>query len=294
PTHAADGTIEVRNDTGIVFVLIPGGTFWQGAQKDDPTRPNYDVMAAYDESPSLVDLAPYFLARHEATKRQWKRLSDGGEPSQYAIITPSGHDYVDWNYPVENVSWTEGHRWLARHGLTLPTEAQWEYGARGRTTTPWWTGDSPSDVARAANLRDQSLERVDASHSTQVVDFDDGFDSLARVGQFAQNSFGLADVYGNVSEWCEDEYVRRYDVAQPESGLRHSRRTTQTLTERGVNAGAAGHRPITIDMLTPVVRVHRGGSYDSTSRAARSAARDADETSMRSLELGIRPARDLE
>ncbi|MCC7169871.1 MAG: serine/threonine protein kinase, partial [Planctomycetes bacterium] len=41
PTHAADGTIEVRNDTGIVFVLIPGGTFWQGAQKDDPTRPNY-------------------------------------------------------------------------------------------------------------------------------------------------------------------------------------------------------------------------------------------------------------
>jgi serine/threonine protein kinase len=76
PRHdPQSGTIDVGERTGIVFVLIPGGTFTMGAQAADPDGSNYDPWAQDNEAPREVALAPFFLARHELTQAQWLRLA---------------------------------------------------------------------------------------------------------------------------------------------------------------------------------------------------------------------------
>ncbi|MCC7170015.1 MAG: protein kinase, partial [Planctomycetes bacterium] len=152
PAHRPDGSIDVKDETGIVFVLLPGGTFLQGAQNDDPNAPDFDSMASSNESPQSVTLAPFFLARHELTKGQWYRLTEGVEPEEG---TERGSQYGDdpyvigWTHPADSVSWDDCEPLLRRYGIGLPTEAQWEYGARAGTTTPWWTGATESSLRGA-------------------------------------------------------------------------------------------------------------------------------------------------
>ena len=88
PKHRADGSIKVTGDTGIVFVLMPGGAFMMGGQGEDATGPLFDPHTdQYDKPPHEVVLQPFFLARHELTQGQWLRLWCGDErmrlPSRY-------------------------------------------------------------------------------------------------------------------------------------------------------------------------------------------------------------------
>ena len=70
PQHREDGSIEVTGKTGIVFVLLPGGTVTLGSQSDDQDSPYYDKQRADNEALHEVTLAPFFLARHELTQGQ--------------------------------------------------------------------------------------------------------------------------------------------------------------------------------------------------------------------------------
>jgi formylglycine-generating enzyme required for sulfatase activity len=99
------GLIAVGEATGIVFVLVPGGTFTMGAQARDRDGPNFDPQAQSDETPHEVTLSPYLLARHELTQAQWQRLSsDGVNPSYYGPgFRAGGMDAaVDGAHPVEH------------------------------------------------------------------------------------------------------------------------------------------------------------------------------------------------
>ncbi len=269
PSHRADGSIDVKDQTGIVFVLLPGGTFLQGAQRDDPNAPGFDPMAGGDESPQSVTLAPFFLARHELTKGQWYRFTEGVEPSE--LWSPRGSKYAKdlfvfgWTHPAESISWDDSEPLLRRNGLRLPTEAQWEYGARAGTTTPWWTGAVVSTLLGAANI--ESSKNEDGSLTEGSIE--DGFQYLSPVGVFAANAFGLHDVHGNVWEWCQDVYESDYPTPRTGDGLRSS------------SDPSPG----------PANRVIRGGSCYSAASYARSAIRINDTPSGRSSYLGVRPAR---
>ena len=209
PTHREDGSIDVTGDTGIVFVLLPGSTFTMGAQNADPTGANYDVHAQGDETPHDVALAPFLLARHELTQGQWARLWSGDEsfrdPSHYkAGQTPGGVQHLTLANPVEQVDWSMSNQLLTRHGLALPSEAQWEYGCRANTATPY-----PCDFADLkdfANLADATAKRAGVPWPCET--WSDGHVVHARVGTFAANGFGLHDVIGNVREWCHDLHDR--------------------------------------------------------------------------------------
>lgn len=70
----AEGLPEYRHRaTGIVMVRLPGGTFWMGAQKDDPNGQNYDPEAESHEGPvHEVELSPFLIAKYEVTQAQWR------------------------------------------------------------------------------------------------------------------------------------------------------------------------------------------------------------------------------
>ncbi len=173
----AQGFPEHRHrQTGIVFVRLPGGRFWMGAQRTDPNGQNYDPDAADDEGPvHEVSLSPFLIGRCEVTQAEWKRVM-GSNPS---------HFDSDDSRPVEMVSWEDIQEFNRRTGLGFPTEAQWEYACRGGSPTP---------IAGTGSLDDMGWYEENSGNTTHPV------------GRKAPNGFGLQDLHGNVWEWCEDLY----------------------------------------------------------------------------------------
>src|SRR5206468_3204137 len=146
----------LKESTGLIFVLLPGGTFQMGACRPgegrDEDQPNVDAGAEKEESPiHTVTLAPFFLSKYEMTQGQWQRIV-GRNPSMYLPGSRYGDKTVTWLDPVEQVSWNDCNKWIGRLGLLLPTEAQWEYGNRAGTTTPMWCGSKKESLASTANV----------------------------------------------------------------------------------------------------------------------------------------------
>ncbi len=210
------GHIDMQDDTGIVFVLLPGGTFQMGAQSVDPSSANYDPECLDHETLYEVTLAPFFLARHELTQGQWKRLSRGETPSNNPVgASVHGGPTIRWTNPVEQVTWNTTIALLSRHGLALPTEAQWEYGCRAATTTPWVC---PRErLADFANLADATAKRAVPSWTCE--EWDDGHLVHAPAGTFLPNGFGLYDMHGNVGEWTQDGSFWPRTQPRPVDGL---------------------------------------------------------------------------
>jgi len=231
-----------------VFVLLPGGTFWMGAQKDDPNGRNHDPNAGESEGPvHEVTLSAFFLSKFEMTQGQWERFS-GSNPCFY----DSERYSRGWNrggegwsalHPVEQVSWIDCTATMERLGLSLPTEAQWEYGARAGTDTPWWPGEDASLLAPAANLSDQFAKGHGGPFKAWDP-WDDDNTCHAPVGEYRANAFGLLDVLGNVWEWCLDGF---------DTGSYDERATDDPVFPPGASSS----------------RVFRGGGFEST--AVRSA-----------------------
>jgi formylglycine-generating enzyme required for sulfatase activity len=158
---------------------------------------------------------------------------------------------------------------LGHHGLRLPTEAEWEYGARGGTQTTWWTGDDRDSLIGAINLADQSAARANAPWSAIAAwpELDDGFAIHAPVGSYRPNPFGLHDVVGNVLEMCRDTYAKRSESEE----LRVD--------------------PV---FLAEGALVIRGGSYMLAASGSTSAARTSCDKSDARTDCGVRPARSIE
>ena len=163
-------------------------------------------------------------------------------------------------------------RVCSRLGLSLPSEAQWEYGARGGTTSVWWTGAERESLRteKAANLADQAAARGGATWPAiqDWPELDDGYGVHAPVDQFAPNPFGLHNVHGNVWEWCLDGYDSRF----------YRQRTGENPVSNP--AGSSD-------------RVPRGGGFDSSAAYARSALRYHYTPELALNSLGLRLARAL-
>jgi serine/threonine protein kinase/formylglycine-generating enzyme required for sulfatase activity len=271
PERDEKGRLAMTATRGIVFVLIPGGTFQMGAQKTDPTGPNFDPNASRDESPVHdVSLAPYLLSKYEMTQGQWERL-EGTYPSTYgpgafnaqAIKTP-----VDRRHPVEGVNWHDSRLIMSRLGLQLPTEAQWERAARADANPPMtWSGTSRlAELPRFANVSGLEAKPFFAMHTPEHRD---DFVVHAPAGSFVPNAFGLFDMTGNVCEWCREIFTPYTSPPARGDGFRAAR--------PGEDGG-----PVT-----------RGGSFHLTVGAARIAARGSFEAVLRDDHIGLRPARAL-
>jgi formylglycine-generating enzyme required for sulfatase activity len=166
-----EGYLEYRHrQTGIRFVRLPGGTVSLGVQADNPSAPNYDPDADPDDGPVHdVTLSPFLIAKYELSVAEWKRVM--------------GSEWGSLGYDSDPVaaSWNGVQVFEERTGLTLPSEAQWEYAC--------WAGTKRAGEA-ACRVLDWEL------YMLQHADH--------RVGWNGPNGFGLYDIHGNFVEWCED------------------------------------------------------------------------------------------
>jgi formylglycine-generating enzyme required for sulfatase activity len=260
------------------MVFIAGGTFRMGS----------DEMP--DESPvHQAALNSFWIDRHEVTVGEFARFVDATgyrtEAEQFGwsgvFDSASGEwqrrDGADWrhpegagsavasaNEPVTQVSFADASAYAKWAGKRLPTEAEWEYAARGglagkryswgdqlrpggKPAANWWQGEFP-----ARNTAE------------------DGFPGRATVGSFAPNNYGLYDMGGNVWEWCADWYDAGYYATSPRAN------------PPGPTAGAE--------------RVIRGGSWMCSENYCtnyRAAARGHTAPDSGLNNLGFRCVRDL-
>ena len=180
------------------------------------------------------------------------------------------------SHPVVQVSWDDANafcEWLSKkesQHYYLPSEAQWEYAARGGQEGeifPW--GRRAPPAMKLANLPDEAYAREHGRERYHVLGYDDGYADTAPVGRFLANGFGLHDMIGNVWEWCADWYDAGYYARSP----RKDPPGPATGTHRVLRGGAFCYLPSNSRCSDrfrnlPVFRCHFAGF-----RMARSAPR---------------------
>jgi serine/threonine protein kinase/formylglycine-generating enzyme required for sulfatase activity len=261
PVRGENGKLSMEERSGLVFVLLPGGKFWMGAQPLDERGRNYDEEAEEREGPvHQVELSAFFLSKYEMTHGQWERTV-GLNPSRWTAETlPT---WIDGPHPVEQVSWLDCMAVMPMLGLSLPSEAQWEYGCRGGTDTP---RPFPfADFAVCANIRDVSFA-TSFTGSLGTEPWNDTLGGPGPVGFLRPNAFGLYDTLGSVWEWVLDGFE--------EGSYAHSSLLDPVNSFAGTD-----------------MRVNRGASYDSTAFYPRSAYRYTGAPSSAGSTAGVRPAR---
>jgi formylglycine-generating enzyme required for sulfatase activity len=205
PRRDESGHLILTEKTGLVLVLVPGGSFTMGSKTGRPDQ----------GPPHTVVVRAFYLSKCEMTQGQWLRAT-GENPSTYKAGNNVGGRAITLRHPVEGVSWDDCDRVLRRLDLALPSEAQWEYAARAGTETEWWTGSDERSLEGAANLADEAYKRYGGT-TNPIVSWDDGHAVHAPVGSFKANAFGLHDVVGNLWEWtnsssynetAQNEFVR--------------------------------------------------------------------------------------
>jgi len=264
---AYGGTIEAsRSVIGMVFVNIPGGTFEMGD--------HYGVGGSDEKPMHTVTLDGFKMSKYETTHAQYaeylnaaladgliqvvngvvyaasdtsktKPFSDTHSSSSYSQINYSQGQFSIrsrdgqnmGNHPVARVSWYGVQAFCDYYGYRLPTDAEWEYAARGGYHDPYFQypwGNNEIEDSKLNYNKSNPLNLTDYPYTCPV----------GYYGQ--QGAYGLCDMSGNVREWCQDRYDRGYYRSSPASN------------PTGPAYGT--------------LRVLRGGSwdsrYDSTCRAA--------------------------
>lgn len=220
------------------MVRIPGGKFLMGDEGGfSHERPVHEV-----------ELSPFFLDVHEVTNRRFAKFvaatgyvteaENWGWSLGYDPAIPpdeESHEHVpgvEWwvkidganwrrptgpessieggdDLPVLQVSWNDAVAFCEWEGKRLPTEAEWEYAARGGLEGAQYpNGDELAPEGKWTT-------NIWQGHFPAANSGEDGFEGVAPVGSFAPNGFGLHDMAGNVWEWVHDWYDARYYDASP-------------------------------------------------------------------------------
>ncbi len=169
------------------LLYVPGGNFTMGSTDQD----------AFDDEKPLrqTSISPFYMAKFQVTQALYEAVMDGKNPSTFKS---------DLACPVQTVSWDDAQAFCTElnkrcgykkgQGYRLPTEAEWEYAAKGGPKQKKYTYCGSS-----------LLEEVGWYDKNNNV-------KPRPVGLLLPNSLGLHDMSGNVREWCEDWYANSYDL----------------------------------------------------------------------------------
>jgi formylglycine-generating enzyme required for sulfatase activity/class 3 adenylate cyclase len=163
---------------------LRGGSFTMGSNDDITEKPAHQVT-----------IKPFSISRYPISVREWNACS----AAKACAFVATGKD----DAPVTNISWADAKQFVAwlvattQKAYRLPSEAEWEYAARGGTQTKYWWGDQmESGIANCKNC-------------TEVA----AAEQPLKVGSFRPNPFGLYDMGGSVDQWVEDCWHKNYQGA---------------------------------------------------------------------------------
>lgn len=284
----SQGYYEAKFSNGMVFIYIPGGTFTMGAtQMTDAEIPTHQVT-----------LSPYWIAKYQVTKGNFSSYvsatgyvtdaekagaegcfiydseEKGFAPSPEGNWKNTLYTQAD-NHPVVCVSHNDATAyatWLASQlgvNIKLPSEAQWEFAARGTDQRLYpWGNTLPNGTL--ANYADITFANVYPGSSQGIPDLavNDGYSATSPVGNYPAGAspFGALDMAGNASEWVADWFADYTTAAQtdptgPSSG--------DSKVNRGGNwvdsAGRQGQTPSEIDDSHNILSAGRASDAPSSS-----------------------------
>ncbi|MEY3867468.1 MAG: hypothetical protein RLZZ338_1359 [Cyanobacteriota bacterium] len=261
-------TEDLGNGVTFDMVYIPGGTFLMGS-------PETEAESRDNEKPQhRVTIQPFFMGKYTATQAQWKAVAQLAKIER--DLDPDPSRFKGDNRPVERVFWYDAVEFCARlsqktgKNYRLPSEAEWEYGCRAGTTTPFHFGETITTDLANYNGNETYLDAPKGKYRQETVD----------VGNFPPNAFGLYEMHGNVWEWCADPWHDNYKGAP----------TDGRVWDEKENA----HRyQNSVDLLVMSGnddrdRLLRGGSWNYYPRHCRSAFRDYFAPDTRDYTFGFR------
>jgi formylglycine-generating enzyme required for sulfatase activity len=252
----------IHDQTGIIFVRLPGGAFQMGSPEDQCWR------YANEGPVHTVILTSFLLSKYEVSQAQWQAVM-GSNPSGFrpggaaeGRLQERSPELLEgglWlSLPVETVSWEDIQEFEARTGLALPSEAQWEYACRAGKNTPYGVGDGLCIDSPQVNYDGRTPYCGSGCEPS-------GFFGMTRpVDSGAANGFGIHNMHGNLMEFCEDVFFY-YFYSDP---------------------SATGPDPLCTDGSKG--RVFRGGSWDVYAGDCRSAYRGGILPTYRAISFGFR------
>jgi formylglycine-generating enzyme required for sulfatase activity len=289
-THGFREYADARS--GMVFVLVPAGTFEMGATMDDHAVVLDSVAPAEREDVRrylvselprhVVRVSEFLIAKHEVTQANWERvLGRRANPSRFRSTKDLPVDSVSWEACLEYFQTLNGpakSKTPETPGFWFPTEAQWERACRADTPTAIYSGpmtirgdrDSPELDAIAwyagnSGIEGDYIDPWDSSGWTEKQ-YPHSLAGTHEVAQKKPNDFGIYDMIGNVWEWCADVYDAEYY-------------SSPAATKRDPRCDEGSE-----------YRVLRGGSCNRVAWHCRSSFRGWDVPSTRSAAYGFRPA----
>lgn len=166
------------------MITLPGGAFAMGSNDDITEKPIHQVT-----------VKRFAIGKYPVSIREWNACA----AAKACAFTATGND----DAPISNVSWSDARQfaaWLAEttgKSYRLPTEAEWEYAARGGTRTKYWWGEQlQPGAAGCKNCTEVAMAELPG-----------------KVGSFKANPFGLYDMGGTVDQWVEDCWHKNYQGA---------------------------------------------------------------------------------
>jgi formylglycine-generating enzyme required for sulfatase activity len=252
-------------ESGMVYV--DGGTFMMGGTSEQGSD-------AYDwEKPThSVSLSSYYISDHEVTQAEWEAVMGTTVRQQRDKVDSSSAIYGEGpDYPMCYISWDDCQEFIRKlnsqtgKNYRLPTEAEWEYAARGGSKSRGYKYSGSNTLGDVAwywqNSGDHFLSGTDDDWDWDTIENNHG--QSHPVKQKPSNELGLYDMSGNVREWCQDWYgVYTTDSASNPTGP------------------ASGSR-----------RVIRGGCWGDDAKNCRVSFRSGNSPSDRYGDLGLRLAR---
>lgn len=175
------------NYDGFEMVFVEGNTFQMGSDEgDDREKPVHNVT-----------LSDFYIGKYEVTQTQWKEIM-GSNPSEFKDCDTC---------PVEKVSWNDIQEFLKKlnkktgKNFRLPTEAEWEYAARGGNKSKGYLYSGSNILSAVGNYCDDNCK-----YTGKDKNANDGYSFTSPVGNYTGNELGIYDMSGNVYEWCNDWY----------------------------------------------------------------------------------------
>lgn len=225
------------------MVFVKGGCYKMGDSFGDGEA---------DEKPvHTVCVDDFYMGKFEVTVGEFRRFvndtgyrteaekNTGGVIGCFAFVQDDKEEIYSWqewanwkkpnkyqdnedNHPVTCVSWNDAQEYIIwkdrKEGQSyrFPTEAEWEYAARGWTQTRNYWGNDKDDVCKYANVADRTL-LLNGDLWNNKHECSDGYAFVSPVGKFQPNAYGLYDMMGNVSEWIGDWYDADYYKNSPKN-----------------------------------------------------------------------------